>query len=394
MRSTRLVSFTQRAVAAICYEVEPLDGAGPDDRAVRAGRQRGAARDRATTRGWPPCSRRRWSRGAPRQRRRRPAGAPHQGQRPADGRGDGPRRRRPGRHAVSTERHPGLGPHHRRLRARSPGRRCGWSSCSPTAGPAERSLPALRDQVGAALAARPARRLGRAARRRSASTSTTFWDAADVEVEGDPEVQQAVRFGLFHVLQAGARAERRPIPAKGLTGPGYDGHTLLGHRDVRAAGAHLHPARRRPRTCCAGGTPPSTSPGSAPPTSGCTGAAFPWRTIRGQECSALLAGRHRRLPRQRRHRRRRPCATSRPPATTRSSARSGWSCWWRPPGCGVRWATTTGTAGSTSTGSPAPTSTPRSSTTTSTPTSWPSGTCSAPPRRCARLPGAGRARSA
>jgi len=34
-----------------------------------------------------------------------------------------------------------------------------------------------------------------------------------------------VRFGLFHILQAGARAENRPIAAKGLTGTGYDEHT-------------------------------------------------------------------------------------------------------------------------------------------------------------------------
>ena len=31
---------------------------------------------------------------------------------------------------------------------------------------------------------------------------------------------------MFHVLQAGLRGERQPIPAKGLTGPGYDGHTF------------------------------------------------------------------------------------------------------------------------------------------------------------------------
>ena len=36
---------------------------------------------------------------------------------------------------------------------------------------------------------------------------------ADVEVDGDAEVQQAVRFALFHVLQAGARAERRAVDA-------------------------------------------------------------------------------------------------------------------------------------------------------------------------------------
>jgi alpha,alpha-trehalose phosphorylase len=38
--------------------------------------------------------------------------------------------------------------------------------------------------------------------------------------------QQAVRFGLFHTLQASARSEQRAIAAKGLTGPGYDGHTF------------------------------------------------------------------------------------------------------------------------------------------------------------------------
>ena len=54
-----------------------------------------------------------------------------------------------------------------------------------------------------------------------------FWDHSDVQVEGDPEVQQAVRFGLFHVLQAGAQAGPHPIAAKGLTGNGYDGHVLF-----------------------------------------------------------------------------------------------------------------------------------------------------------------------
>ena len=39
-------------------------------------------------------------------------------------------------------------------------------------------------------------------------------------------MQQAVRFGLFHALQAGARSEGRAIAAKGLTGPGYDGHAF------------------------------------------------------------------------------------------------------------------------------------------------------------------------
>jgi alpha,alpha-trehalose phosphorylase len=151
----------------------------------------------------------------------------------------------------------------------------GWSR--------ERSMPAIRDQVGAALA--EARRTGwdglAAAQR---DYLDDFWDRADVELDGDAELQQAVRFGLFHTLQAAARAEQRAIPAKGLTGPGYDGHTFWdtetfvlpvltytqpeGARDaLRWRHSTLGVARERATVL------------------GLKGAAFPWRTISGQECS-------------------------------------------------------------------------------------------------------------
>ncbi len=59
-----------------------------------------------------------------------------------------------------------------------------------------------------------------------------FWRRSDVEVEGDPEatsrplgeIQQALRWNLFQILQASARAEGTGIPAKGLTGQTYEGH--------------------------------------------------------------------------------------------------------------------------------------------------------------------------
>src|SRR5439155_26327055 len=54
----------------------------------------------------------------------------------------------------------------------------------------------------------------------------SFWSRSDVELVGDDEVQQAIRFALFQVLQSAACAEQRAIPAKGLTGPGYDRHTF------------------------------------------------------------------------------------------------------------------------------------------------------------------------
>jgi alpha,alpha-trehalose phosphorylase len=93
----------------------------------------------------------------------------------------------------------------------------GWS--------AWRSQAALRDQVAAGLTS--AMQTGyENLLAGQKEYLDDFWDGADVRVQGDPEVQQAVRFGLFHVLQAGARAEGRCLPAKGLTGPGYDGHTF------------------------------------------------------------------------------------------------------------------------------------------------------------------------
>jgi alpha,alpha-trehalose phosphorylase len=151
----------------------------------------------------------------------------------------------------------------------------GWSS--------QRSLPSVRDQVEAALAS--ARRSGwEGLVEGQRQYLDDFWERADVELEGDVELQQAVRFALFHTMQAAARAELRAIPAKGLTGPGYDGHTFWdteayvlpvltytaphAARDaLRWRHATIDMARARAKEL------------------GLDGAAFPWRTIRGQECS-------------------------------------------------------------------------------------------------------------
>ena len=151
----------------------------------------------------------------------------------------------------------------------------GWSG--------ERSLPGVRDQVWAALtAARQAGWDGLLADQRGFLDG--FWDSADVELDGDAEVQQAVRFGLFHVLQAGARGENRPIPAKGLTGPGYDGHTfwdsetfVLPVLTLTAPDAAASVLRWRHDVL------PAALDRAAQ--LGMAGAAFPWRTMNGEECS-------------------------------------------------------------------------------------------------------------
>jgi len=151
----------------------------------------------------------------------------------------------------------------------------GWSS--------QRSVPAIRDQVAAALA--EARHTGwdglLAAQREYLDD---FWGRADVELEGDTELQQAVRFGLFHTLQAGARAEQRAIPAKGLTGPGYDGHTFWDtERFVLPVLTYTAPDAARDALRWRHSTLDVARERAGQ--LGLNGAAFPWRTIRGQECS-------------------------------------------------------------------------------------------------------------
>ena len=104
--------------------------------------------------------------------------------------------------------------------------------------------------------------------------------------------------------------------AKGLTGAGLRRPHLLGHRDVRAAGAHATPRPTRPADALRwrqSTLPLAQRAGRAarPGGRGVPVADDPRRGVLG-----LLAGGHRRVPHQRRHRRRRASATSTPPATT------------------------------------------------------------------------------
>jgi alpha,alpha-trehalose phosphorylase len=151
----------------------------------------------------------------------------------------------------------------------------GWSS--------QRSRPALVAQVAGALAAAELTGWDGLLQEQHAFLDD-FWAGADVVVDGDVEIQQAVRFGLFHILQAAARAEQRPIPAKGMTGTGYDGHTFWDtEMFVLPVLTYTHPnavadaLRWRFLTLDIARAHAAEL--------GLAGAAFAWRTIHGEECS-------------------------------------------------------------------------------------------------------------
>jgi alpha,alpha-trehalose phosphorylase len=151
----------------------------------------------------------------------------------------------------------------------------GWSQ--------QRSLPAVRDQVAAALTA--ARHTGwDGLLDEQRAYLDDFWARADVQVDGDAELQQAVRFALFAVLQAGARAERRSIPAKGLTGSGYEGHCFWDtEMFVLPVLTHTLPSAAADVLRWRHGTLPLAADRARQ--LGFAGTAFPWRTINGEECS-------------------------------------------------------------------------------------------------------------
>ena len=124
-----------------------------------------------------------------------------------------------------------------------------------------------------------------------------FWQQSDIGVQNispastrltTVEVQQAIRVNLFHILQASARAETCGVPAKGLTGQAYEGQYFwdteiyvlpfliytspqTAKNLLRFRYGMLDQARARARELSH------------------RGALFPWRTISGEEASAYYA---------------------------------------------------------------------------------------------------------
>lgn len=114
----------------------------------------------------------------------------------------------------------------------------------------------------------------------------SFWQNADVEIKGDEALQQGIRVNLFHVLQGAGRDGVTGMPAKGLTGEGYEGHYFwdtemymlpffictvpeIAKKLLTYRYNTLDQARNRAREM-----------------SHHKGALYPWRTINGNEASA------------------------------------------------------------------------------------------------------------
>lgn len=118
-----------------------------------------------------------------------------------------------------------------------------------------------------------------------------FWENADIEIDGDDLLSQGLRFHMFALLQSPGRDGKTSLGAKGLSGEGYEGHVFwdtemyvtpffnferpeVAKQILMFRYNTLDQARERARVLSVK-----------------RGCCFPWRTINGREASAFfLAG--------------------------------------------------------------------------------------------------------
>jgi alpha,alpha-trehalose phosphorylase len=117
---------------------------------------------------------------------------------------------------------------------------------------------------------------------------STWWDQAFLEIDGDDELDQAVTYNRYQLMQSVGRDKHSSVAAKGLSGEGYEGHFFwdtemyiepyflltnpaITRQLIAYRYATLDEARQNARLL-----------GHK------TGALFPWRTIMGRECSGYF----------------------------------------------------------------------------------------------------------
>ena len=124
-----------------------------------------------------------------------------------------------------------------------------------------------------------------------------FWRRSDVRVSDVRQdlvkrttmvVQQAIRFNLFHILQACARSDSTGVAAKGLTGDAYEGHYFW-DSEIYLLPFLIYTAPRTAKNLLLFRYNMLDQARARARELGHRGAMYPWRTISGEEASAFYA---------------------------------------------------------------------------------------------------------
>ncbi|MDP5206060.1 glycoside hydrolase family 65 protein, partial [Alishewanella sp. SMS9] len=117
---------------------------------------------------------------------------------------------------------------------------------------------------------------------------SNFWQQADVKIAGDDALQQGIRFNLFSLAQSAGRNGKSNIGAKGLSGPGYDGHYFWDTEIYVVPVLSLTQPETARQLLCHRYSQLDFARERAQQMSHKQGALYPWRTIGGEECSAYF----------------------------------------------------------------------------------------------------------
>ncbi|MFD5868348.1 glycoside hydrolase family 65 protein [Corynebacterium sp. NPDC060344] len=115
-----------------------------------------------------------------------------------------------------------------------------------------------------------------------------FWERSDVVVHNQPEIQQAVRWNIWQLVQASARAEIQGVPAKGMTGTGYGGHYFW-DTEIYVLPFLSYTSPSFARNALRFRWDMLEAAWARADELAHDGALFPWRTINGMESSAYYA---------------------------------------------------------------------------------------------------------
>jgi alpha,alpha-trehalose phosphorylase len=115
-----------------------------------------------------------------------------------------------------------------------------------------------------------------------------YWSTADIQIGGSPELQQAVRWNLFQLGQSTSHAGVAGIPAKGVSGSGYEGHYFW-DQEIYILPYLTYTAPEAARQVLAFRHSLLGSARVRAEELNVDGVLYPWRTINGQEASAYYA---------------------------------------------------------------------------------------------------------
>ncbi len=115
-----------------------------------------------------------------------------------------------------------------------------------------------------------------------------YWDKSSLKIDGDDDLNIALRYNTYQLLQSAGRDEHSNIAAKGLSGEGYEGHYFWDtEMYMQPFFTMTNPEISRDLISYRYATLPAARE-NARLIGYKSGALYPWRTIEGSECSGYF----------------------------------------------------------------------------------------------------------